>query len=213
MDQYFTSVRDVEQRLQAAREWELRPKPEATQPAPGDIEDVKLFIPKFELMLSMAQLAFESDSTRIVTLMVDAFATPVFQLNEKQSTTDGYHNLSHHGQAEDKVRQLEEVDHQQMALLNTLLRNLSEKLEEGQRLLDRTMVLYGSNMGDSNTHENTNLPILLAGGGFRHGQHLSFNHENNTPLSNLFVTMLQNAGLETDEFGSSSGTITGLGSV
>jgi len=213
MDQYFTSVRDVEQRLQAARDWELLPKPETTQSEPSDIEDVKLFIPKFELMLSMAQLAFESDSTRIVTLMVDAFATPVFQLNEKQSTTDGYHNLSHHGQAEDKVRQLEEVDRQQMALLNTLLRNLSEKQEEGQRLLDRTMVLYGSNMGDSNTHDNTNLPILLAGGGFRHGQHLSFKHENNTPLSNLFVTMLQNAGLETDEFGSSSGTITGLGSV
>jgi hypothetical protein len=210
MDQYFSSVRDVEQRLQAAREWELRPKPEATQPPPDDIEDVKLFIPKFELMLSMAQLAFESDATRIVTLMVDAFATPVFQLNESQSTTDGYHNLSHHGQAEDKVRQLEEVDHQQMALLNGLLRNLSDKQEEGQRLLDRTMVLYGSNMGDSNTHDNTNLPILLAGGGFRHGQHLSFNRENNTPLSNLFVTMLQQAGIETDEFGSGTGTISGL---
>jgi len=210
MDQYFTSVRDVELRLQAAREWELRPKPEPTQPAPDDIEDVKLFIPKFELMLSMAQLAFESDSTRVVTLMVDAFATPVFSLNETESTTDGYHNLSHHGQAEDKVRQLEEVDHQQMVLLRNLLMNLADKQEEGQRLLNRTMVLYGSNMGDSNTHDNTNLPILLAGGGFRHGQHLSFSQENNTPLSNLFVTMLQQAGIETDEFGSSNGTIAGL---
>jgi hypothetical protein len=207
MDQYFTSVRDVEQRLQAAREWELRPKPEPTQPAPDDIDDMKLFIPKFELMLSMAQLAFEADATRIITLMVDAFATPVFRLNETESTTDGYHNLSHHGQADDKVRQLEEVDHQQMVLLRNLLKNLADKQEEGQRLLDRTMVLYGSNMGDSNTHDNTNLPILLAGGGFRHGQHLAFNRENNTPLCNLFVSMLQQAGIETDDFGSSAGTM------
>lgn len=210
MDQYFTSVRDIEQRLQAAREWEQRPRPAAPQSPPEDIQDVKLFIPKFELMLLMAQLAIESDSTRVITLMVDAFATPVFQLKDAQFTTDGYHNLSHHGQAEEKVKQLEEVDHQQMALLNKLLQTLSDRNEQGQRLLDRTMVLYGSNMGDSNTHDNTNLPILLAGGGFRHGQHLAFNKEHNTPLSNLFVSMLQRAGIETTEFGSSTGTLTGL---
>ncbi len=210
MDQYLTSVRHVEERLNAAREWEQRPKPEALQPEPDDIHDVKRLIPKFELMLLMAQLAFESDSARIVTLMVDAFATPAFQLNETTTTTDGYHNLSHHGQSEEKVKQLEEVDYQQMALLNRLFRSLSEKQEQGQRLLDRTMVLYGSNMGDSNTHDNTNLPIMLAGGGFDHGQHLTFDQESNTPLSNLFVSMLQQCGIESDEFGSSSGTLAGL---
>ncbi len=210
LDQYLTSVREVEQRLHSAREWELRPKPVTVQPLPPEIHDRKLFFKKFELMLSMARLALESDSARIVTLMVDAFATPVFQLHEKQQTTDGYHNLSHHGQAEEKVAQLKDVDHQQMTLLHELLQELANKQHGDRRLLDSTMVLYGSNMGDSNTHDNTNLPILLAGGGFRHGRHLAFKRDNNKPLCNLFVSMLQRVGIEADSFGSSSGTLTGL---
>lgn len=207
LDQYLTSVREVEQRLHIAGEWEQRPKPAANGPEPADIQDKKLFFEKFDLMLAMAQLALESDSTRIVTLMVDAFATPVFSLHPGQDTTDGYHNLSHHGQAAGKLRQLDDADRQQMALLQKLLRRLAEKKESGQRLLDRTMVLYGSNMGDSNTHDNTNLPILLAGGGFQHGQHIAFRRDNNAPLSNLFVTMLQRMGVETESFASSTGPI------
>jgi hypothetical protein len=207
LDQYLTSVREVEQRLHIAGEWEQRPKPAANGPEPADIQDKKLFFEKFDLMLAMAQLALESDSTRIVTLMVDAFATPVFSLHPGQDTTDGYHNLSHHGQAAGKLRQLDDADRQQMALLQKLLRRLAEKKESGQRLLDRTMVLYGSNMGDSNTHDNTNLPILLAGGGFQHGQHIAFRRDNNAPLSNLFVTMLQRMGVEAESFASSTGPI------
>jgi hypothetical protein len=210
LEQYFTSVREVEERLVTAKEWEMRPKPAPTQAEPPEVKDKKLFFQKFELLLAMAQLAFESDSTRIVTLMVDAFATPVFQLHENQSTTDGYHNLSHHGQAEQKVKQLEDADIQQMKLLKKLLAGLSAKREEGAWLLDRTMVLYGSNMGDANTHDNSNLPILLAGGGFKHGRHLSFNRESNAPLSNLFVSMLQRFGAEVNSFGSSTGTLSGL---
>ena len=210
LDQYLTSVREIEQRLDAARVWETRPKPVTNQAAPVDIPDKKLFFEKFDLMLSMAQLALESDSTRIVTLMVDAFATPIFKLHENQNTTDGYHNLSHHGQAADKVQQLEDADRQQMTLLRQLLRNLADKREGERRLLDHTMVLYGSNMGDSNTHHNTNLPILLAGGGFTHGQHLAFHRENNTPLANLYLSMLHRLGVETDVFASSDGTLSGL---
>lgn len=213
LDQYLTSVREVEERLQAAREWEQRPKPPATQPPPADIHDSKLFFEKFDLMLSMAQIALESDSTRIVTLMLDAFATPVFQLQPEQNTTDGYHNLSHHGQAADKVQQLEDADRKQMALLHKLLGNLASRRDGDRRLLDSTQILYGSNMGDSNTHDNTNLPILVAGGGFRHGQHVAFKHDDNKPLSNLFVTMLQQMGLEVETFGSSTGTIGELGGV
>jgi hypothetical protein len=210
LDQYLTSVREVEQRLQVASEWEQRPKPVATQPAPSDINDSKLFFEKFDLMLSIAQLAFESDSTRIVTLMVDAFKTPVFSLPGQKATTETYHNLSHHGQNEEKVKQLEAADRQHMALLRKLIGNLAAKPEGGQRLLDRTMVLYGSNLGDANIHDNTNLPILLAGGGLQHGQHLGFKRDNNKPLCNLFVTMLQNMGIETDAFGSSAGTLNEL---
>ena len=208
LEQYLTSVREVEQRLYTAREWEQRPKPTTTQPAPSDINDSKLFFEKFDLMLSMAQLAFESDSTRIVTLMVDAFKTPVFSLPGQKATTETYHNLSHHGQKEEKMQQLEAADRQHMALLRQLVGNLAAKPEGGQRLLDRTMVLYGSNLGDANIHDNTNLPILLAGGGLPHGQHLAFKRDNNKPLCNLFVTMLQNLGIESDAFASSSGALT-----
>ena len=208
LDQYLTSVREVEQRLQTAREWEQRPKPTTTQPAPSDINDSKLFFEKFDLMLSMAQLAFESDSTRIITLMVDAFKTPVFSLPGQKATTETYHNLSHHGQKEEKVQQLEAADRQHMALLRQLVGNLAVRREGEQRLIDRTMVLYGSNLGDANIHDNTNLPIFLAGGGLPHGQHLAFKRDNNKPLCNLFVTMLQNLGIESEAFASSSGALT-----
>ena len=210
LDQYFTSIREVEERLHTAREWELRPKPATTLPPPDDIQDKKLIFQKFDLMLSMAQLALESDSTRIVTLMVDAFATPVFQLHDYQNTTDDYHNLSHHGQAVEKVKQLEDADSQQMTLLRRLMQTLASKQDGDQRLLDRTMILYGSNMGDANTHDNSNLPILLGGGGFKHGQHLAFKHDDNTPLSNLFVSLLHRLGVESDAFGSSTGALSGL---
>ncbi len=210
LDQYLTSVREVEQRLETARAWEKRPKPTAPQPAPPDLTDKKLFFEKLDLLLQMAQLAFESDSTRIVTLMADAFTTPSYRLDGDKSTTESYHGLSHHGMAPDKVRQLEETDRRQMATLKRLYTSLMEKKEHGQRLFDRTMVLYGSNMGDANIHDNTNLPIILAGGGFKHGQHLVFKRDNNLPLCNLYVAMLQRMGVETDSFASSTGLVGGL---
>jgi hypothetical protein len=210
LDQYLTSLREVERRVHTASEWEQRPKPVATQPAPSDINDSKLFFEKFALMLRIAQLAFESDSTRIVTLMVDAFRTPAFSLPGRKATTETYHNLSHHGQSVEKLAQLEAADRQHMALLRQLIGSLSSIHEEGGRLLDRTMVLYGSNMGDANIHDNTNLPILLAGGGLRHGQHLAFKRDQNKPLCNLFVTMLQNLGVETGGFASSAGSLNEL---
>lgn len=210
LDQYVTSVREVEGRLQMARAWELRPKPEAKTPVPEDLTDKKLFFEKFDLMLSTAQLAFESDSTRIITLMADAFFTPVYKLNEKDSTTESYHGLSHHGQAEDKVKQLQETDRNQMRLFARTVQRLAAVPENGRRLLDHTMVLYGSNMGDANIHDNTNLPILLAGGPFRHGQHLVYRRDNNTPLCNLFVTVLQQLSVETETFASATGPLLDL---
>jgi hypothetical protein len=210
LDQYVTSVREVEERLHTARAWETRPKPVPAQPPPPDIQDKKLFFEKLDLMLSMAQLAFESDSTRIVTLMADGFYTPALKLSETVNSTDSYHGLSHHGQAEEKVRQLQEIDRLQMTLLQKTLSGLAGRKENGERLLDRTMVFYGSSMGDANIHDNTNLPVLLAGGGFRHGQHLSFQRDNNSPLCNLFVSMMQRMGVESDAFASSTGRLTGL---
>ena len=210
VDQYLTSIRELEQHLHTAGEWEQKPKPTTDVQAPEDILDKAQFFPKFELMLRMAQLALESDSTRIVTLMVDGFATPVFEISETEKSLNGYHNLSHHGSAKDKVAQLERVDLRQMEVLKSLFRRFSQAGEPDSTLLDQTMILFGSNMGDANVHSCTNLPILLAGGGFGHGQHLRFDETNNTPLANLFVSMLQQLGVEADQFSSSGGTLTGL---
>ena len=211
LDQYLTSVREVEERLLTAREWELRPKPITQLPEPADIQDKKRIFEKLDLMLATAQLAFESDSTRIITLMVDAFATPAFKIDDEESTTEGYHGLSHHGQAPAKVKQLEDADRQQMVLFRKLIQNLAAKREDEARLLDRTLVLFGSNMGDANKHDNTNLPILLAGGDLKHGQHHAFKGDHDKPLCNLFVSMLQHMGVEAEGFGSSTGTLSGLG--
>ena len=211
LDQYLTSVRELEERLAVSGEWERKPKPETKATPPQDIADKARFFPKIQLMLDMARLAFETDSTRIVTLMVDGFATPVFEIDAQQRTRDGYHNLSHHGQSKEKLAELEKVDLQQMRHLRDLISALAATPgADGARLLDQTMVLYGSNLGDANVHNCTNLPILLAGGGFRHGQHLAFDTLHNKPLCNLFVSMLQNMGIESAAFGSSGATLSGL---
>jgi len=210
LDQYLTSVRELEERLAVAGWWETRPVPQPLMETPVDIEDKSRFFEKFSLWLSLAKIAFETDSTRIITLMLDAYATPAFHIDETEKSSNGYHNLSHHGHVAEKLSQLETVDRKQMRMLNRLFRELAAVPDGDARLLDRTMILYGSNMGDANTHDNTNLPILLAGGGFRHGQHLVFDADNNTPLSNLFVSMLQRFGVETDSFGTSTGSLAGL---
>ena len=211
LERFQTSVREVEERLHAEGAWEDRPKPVPAEASPADIADRALLFKGYESMLAIARLALETDSTRLVTLLVDAFATPPFRLDEGAGlTVDDYHNLSHHGQDAQRVAQLLEADKRQMTLLAGLLESLAEHREGEERLLDRTTVLFGSNMGDSNTHDNTNLPILLAGGGFRHGSHLAFKADDNAPLSNLFVSILQRLGIEADAFASSTGTLAGL---
>jgi hypothetical protein len=209
LDQYFDSVRDLEQRLAAGKEWERRPKPKAPAPAPTDVPSPAEYMAKTRLMYDMARLAFESDSTRCVTLMLDSVSSPVLHLDDA-TITEGYHNLSHHGKSPAKLVQLRAIDEWHMRLLGGLLDGLKAAEEDGKPLLDRTMVLYGSNLGNAATHVTTNLPVLLAGGGFRHGQHLAFDRDRNYPLPNLFVSMLQRMGLPADRFASSTGTMRGL---
>jgi hypothetical protein len=145
----------------------------------------------------------ESDSTRIVTLMVDAFATPVFQLHPDQKTTDGYHNLSHHGQAAEKVKQLEDADRQQMAP-QKLLHGLATKKMAISSFLTAPW-FFSAATWETPTPDNPN-PILLAGGSFL--DNASSSIDSNAPLCNLFVNMLQHLGIECDAFGSSTGTMT-----
>lgn len=209
LDQYLTGVREYEQRLQKSREWEDVPKPKVEATLPADPAEPRDYMRKTQLMYDMARLAFETDSTRMITLMLDSVNSPAIEV-EGTEISDGYHSLSHHGKSKNKLAQLEAIDRGHMKLLDGLLAGLKAVREGGEPLLDRTMVLYGSNLGDANTHVTTNLPVLLAGGGFKHGQHLAFSRERNYPLPNLFVSMLQRLGLEVDRFATSTGTMRGL---
>jgi len=209
LDQYFTGVRDLEQRLGKAREWEDVPKPAAPAAAPTDPASPREYVSKTRLMYELSKLAIQTDSTRLITIMLDSVNSPAIEI-EGVEIKDGYHNLSHHGKSPAKLAQLAAIDKEHMRLLASLLDGLKGVSEEGGTLMDRTMVLYGSNLGNANTHVTTNLPVLLAGGGFKHGQHLLFDRERNYPLPNLFVSMLQRLGLETDRFATSTGTMRGM---
>ena len=209
LDQYFTSVRDLEQRLQESKGWANKPKPKVKAAPPIDPASPAQYMDKVKVMYDLVRLAFETDSTRAVTLMLDSVGTPVVQI-DGETITDGYHNLSHHGMAEEKLTQLKAIDEWHMKLLADLFKGLKAAKEGGETLLDRTMVLYGSNLGNANAHSTTNLPMLFAGGGFQHGQHLAFDRERNYPLPNLFVSMLQRMGIEAASFASSTGTMRGL---
>ncbi|MBL9200531.1 MAG: DUF1552 domain-containing protein [Opitutaceae bacterium] len=209
LDQYFTSVRDLEHRLQASSGWEQKPKPVVKAPVPVDPASPAAYMEKVKVMYDLARLAFETDSTRCVTLMLDSVSTPVLEIPDVK-ITDGYHNLSHHGKSEAKRSQLKTIDELHMKLLAGLISDLKAAHEGEETMLDRTMVLYGSNFGDANQHTCFNMPVVFAGGGFKHGQHLAFSTTQNYPLPNLFVSMLQRLGLEEDKFASATGTMRGL---
>jgi hypothetical protein len=164
---------------------------------------------KTRLMYDLARLAFDTDSTRLITLMLDSVDSPALELSGV-NITDGYHNLSHHGRTEDKRAQLKAIDEAHMKLLANLFASLKSTHEGEDTLLDRTMVLFGSNLGDANKHLTTNVPVLFAGGGFKHGRHLAFDTTQNYPLPNLFVSMLQRMGFDDEKFASATGRMRGL---
>ena len=198
IDQYFTSVRELEKRMAGAEEWEYRPKPKVDAKPPTDITDGMQFANSSRLMFDMIKLALETDSTRIVSFFIDTVII---------------HNLTHHGGREQQIAELRNHETAQFDAFNQFLTSLRESNEAGRSLLDSTMVLYGTCMGSANSHSNANLPALLAGGGFKHGQHLMFDTKNNYPLSNLHVSMLQRLGIEADSFSSGTGTMRGLDMV
>ena len=195
MDQYYTSVRELEQRLHNSEAWEYKPKAVVQAQPPTDIDDAREFVRRTQITLDVVNLALETDSTRFVTLFID---------------TTVIHNITHHGNRAETIQELRNHEEAQFGALNNFLTSLATAKEDGQSLLDRTMVLYGTPMGSANSHSNINLPVLLAGGGFKHGQHLAFDTQNNYPLPRLFISMLQRLGIETDEFSTGKGTMNGL---
>ena len=206
LDQYFQSIRELETRLQRNLAWENRPKPKVHYPMPKDIADANEIIARSRLMFDLVRLALQTDSTRVVTLSLSTFSVVPHVPGVKNET----HGLTHHGNEPDKIAELRKIEEAQLAVFGEMLSTFRDTRETGGNLLDRTQVLYGSCLGNANSHSNQNLPLILAGGGFRHGQHLTFDAVNNTPLANLYVSMLQNLGVEADKFATSTGTLRGL---
>jgi hypothetical protein len=207
LDQYFTSVRELERRLATAEGWIGKPKPKVAAAKPEEISDRNDLPKNDRVMFDLVRLALETDSTRIVTIAVSlASVTPRTIPGVKSNT----HELTHHGHRPEKMSELrliEEAQFHDFAVFLTGLRGVSE---QGVSLLDRTAVLYGANMGSANAHSTDNLPALLVGGGFKHGQHLAFDLKKNYPLTNLHVSLLQRLGIEAGGFSSGAGTMRGL---
>jgi len=206
LDQYFQSVRELEVRLQRSIEWESRPKPKVDYPEPKDLADANEIIARAKLMFDLIRLALQTDSTRVVTLSLSTFSIVPHVPGVKSET----HGLTHHGNEPEKIAELRKIEEAQMTAFGGLLKSFRDVAESGGTLLDHTQILYGSCLGNANSHSNTNLPLILAGGGFRHGGHLAYDTQNNTPMANLLVTMLQGLGLEIDAFSSSTGLISGI---
>ena len=206
LDQYFSSVRELEMRLERLREWEDRPKPVVAYPEPTDIDDKNRVVEKAQLMGELIRLALQTDSTRCITFYISTFHV-VPNLPGVRNET---HGLTHHGNEPEKIAELRRIEEAQMGMLGSFLNSLRGVEEAGSSLLNQTMVLFGSGLGSANSHSSVNLPLILAGGGFRHPGHLAFNQQQNEPLANLFVTMLQRMGIEADAFASSTGSLRGL---
>jgi len=206
IDEYFSSIRELEQRMAVSREWSKQPKPHVDVPPIENNMNPADLIGKTRLMLDLIHLALQTDSTRLITLLLLGTS----QVPPIAGVSLGHHDLSHHGQDPHKISQLRKVELEKMKALGEFLTKLKSTREHDSTLLDNSMILFGSNLGNASNHSTKNLPILLAGGGFNHGQHLAFNPDNPPPLSNLFVTMLQRLGIETDQFGTSTGTLNGM---
>lgn len=206
LDEYFTSVRQLEKRMEKSERWAKQPKPKVDEPMPQDVRDASDLIGRQKTMLDVVRLALETDSTRFISLHIPG-AGGVIPI---EGVEDGYHSLSHHGLDEDKLEQLAIVESAIIGQWAQFIGELNSRHDASGRILDNTTVLLTSNLGNASNHDNRNMPVLLAGGSFKHGQHLAFDRKDNYPLTNLYVDILQEAGLETASFATSTGTMTGI---
>ena len=203
LDEYFESVRATERRLVKSEEWIHQPKPQVDAKPPGPFAADEI-ITNTRCVCDLTHLAFKTDSTRVITFgyfRQDTVAVPGVNI--------GYHNLSHHGQDEGNIAQLKRVESAFFDELNILLTHLNNTSEGDSTLLDRTTVVVTSNLGNGSSHSNRDLPVLLAGGRFRHGQHIAV-APGSTPLSNLYLSVLNQLGFEDRSFSTSTGPLNGL---
>ena len=203
LGEYFAAIRAAEKELAASDAWLDRPKPEVNVEVPKDIAEPSELLGRIRTLMNLIPLMLQTDSTRVVSLMIqDHGAVPNIA-----GVQAGHHPLSHHGQDPAKIAQLKIIESGILSTFSDFLTQLGQRSAQGARLLDHTAVLFGSNLGNANAHDPSNLPIILAGGGYRHGQYVAYDKKNNIPLCNLFVNMLNNMGMETESFASSTGTL------
>ncbi len=198
LDEYFTSIRDVEKRLELRRRWTSLPKPKAPFARPENKNRVQ----DLPMLYELIALGLQTDSTRIATLEIGGDFLP-----QDLGIDKSYHGLSHHGNDEAAIKHLLTLEAYQIEQFGKFLARLSALADGDRTLLDSTTVLFGSGIGDANTHKNSDLPIVLAGGGYRHGEFKKIPSAgpNKVPLCNLFVDIAQRMGVETESFGSSTG--------
>lgn len=203
LDEYFASIRDVEKQIELRRQWAHVPKPDPKMQESAD----KGFVSDLPVMYDLIALALQTDSTRIATFEIGGdFEANAFGLN------GGYHAFSHHGQRPEAIAALIKMERYQVEQFARFLAKLGSIRDGNGTLLEHTMVLFGSGMGNANAHTNSNLPIILAGGGFKHGEHKVYPEKGlgRQPLCNLYGSMLQRFGIEIGKFGTGTGTLTGL---
>jgi hypothetical protein len=193
--------------LQQSQGWANSPKPKVDAERPRDIEDRNDAIGRQRLMYDMIALALQTDSTRTITFQLSGLnSVPVVPGVESD-----WHNLSHHGKDPAKIEELQLIESAEFAAFNDFLTRLKTTQENGSSLLESTVVLFGSNLGNASSHDWHNVPAIVAGGRFRHAGHIAGDAANNTPLANLYVSLAQHMSLEIDAFGSSSAAgITGF---
>jgi hypothetical protein len=201
VDLYLSSIREAEQRLQQDERWGTTPKPQVDAPPPKDFGGSQL-LERSRQWYNIVHLALMTDSTRVISLWLGSQERP-----EIEGVNLAHHDASHHGQEPAKLEQLALIEEAELRVLGEFLEKMQQTSEGEQTLLDRTAIFYSSNLGNSSSHDNNNLPILLAGGGFKHQGHVAYDRKNNMLLSNLFVRMLQHMDIEQESFGASDGVI------
>lgn len=199
LDEYFTSVRDVEKRLQMRQRWENEPKPKAPFDKPANRNTVE----DLPMLYELIALALQTDSTRVATLEIGGCYLP-----QHLGIDKSYHGLSHHGKDEAAIADLIKLETHQIEHFGKFLTRLAGMKDGDKTLLDSTAVLFGSGIGDGNSHTNSDLPIILAGGGYRHGEFrkVESSGSKKVPLCNLYLDIAQKMGLETEAFGTSTST-------
>jgi hypothetical protein len=208
LDEYLTAVRAIERRIERAETGSSAGDIVSSAAKPAGIP--RDYAEHVRLMADMMVLAFQTDLTRIATCM---FGRAGSNRNYRQiGVPDGHHDLSHHGGNADKLEKIRRINRYHVEQLAYFLQRLKAIPEGDGTLLDHSMIVYGSGLSDGNRHNNENLPVLLAGRGggtIETGRHIAYDEE--TPMTNLFVSMLDRIGVSVDSVGDSTGRLPLLG--